>query len=66
MSSGTCMAHHGETGWRPPRAASQNRSQSIHAISATSAGSGAGTASEYAAYTGQTSFSAIPLAILAW
>jgi len=48
-SSGICMAHHGDTDCRPARTASQNWSQSTHAISATSAGSGAGTASEYAA-----------------
>ena len=39
-SSASCMAHHGETGCRPDRAAAPKSSQSTHLISATSAGSG--------------------------
>jgi AcrR family transcriptional regulator len=65
-SSASCMAHHGDTGCRPVRASVRNRSQSTHLTSATSAGSGSGTSPEYAAYTGQTSFSVTPFAIRAW
>jgi hypothetical protein len=46
MSSASCMAHHGETDCRPARTAAQNSSQSTHLVSATSAGSGTGAASE--------------------
>jgi len=46
MSSANCMAHHGEMDCCPVRTSAQNRSQSTHLVSATSAGSGAGGASE--------------------
>jgi len=49
MSSVSCMAHHGEMDCRPAATAAQNSSQSTHLVSATSSGSGAGAASEYAA-----------------
>ena len=60
------MAHHGEIDCSPARTAAQNSSQSTHRVSATSSGWGAGAAPEYAAYTGQTSFSSTPLSIRAW
>ena len=46
VSSSSCMAHHGEIDCCPVRTAAQNSSQSTHRVSATSAGSGAGAASE--------------------
>ena len=46
MSSSSCMAHHGEMDCCPVRTAAQNSSQSTHRVSATSAGSGDGAASE--------------------
>ena len=49
LSSASCMAHHGETGWFPAWAAVQNSAQSTHLNSSTSAGSGSGATSEYAA-----------------
>jgi AcrR family transcriptional regulator len=48
-SSATCIAHHGEMGCCPVRTASPNQVQSTHLVSATSAGSGSGGTSEYAA-----------------
>ena len=49
LSSASCRAHHGETCRRPARTASPNSSQSTHRASATSAGSGSGGRSAYAA-----------------
>jgi AcrR family transcriptional regulator len=49
VSSATCIAHHGEMACWPVRTAMQNRVQSTHLVSATSAGSGSGGTSEYAA-----------------